>query len=609
MSLAMPPHRLPVRRSTRLATGDQLLSAGDSTPRSARRLRGPVDTTPPRNHTSHAKEQRRPLPAVSKRKSPEDDKRAVKKRKENSVSVLAHIFGLQLTVGEDSFDYSSQSIDQQVCDSLGTVSLPFSEKTSTIRVQSVPIAPVDDLPVAVLSIDDSAHHENTADVPTTCQTQQDAPDVDMLPPPTLDPETPPAQEMEAQQPSYVIYTDLAPGPSSPPASTSELAPISPPRELESENRPLLTPSALSDFDMAPVPSTSTPPSPLQTQPTPDVTMLSAKEQWQREYEEMERQRKRASQRQDRLWLSWAGGRVAMFIQQYGIEEVRARVRAEWARVAAAEGSPSPKARPSGSGSEGPAFEMYTPGTHGADDAEDFEFELDEYDEDEDDEGSVEDIVPEPNFEFLPPTSPTYSHPDASCSRGSASPAPPSQHTPRRQRREPVRGTPPFLERRQAWGGKDLVVRSLLPAAALQRARPPPPTRYVAPAPKQEAGLRLTYPGESMEEHHHPSPAPVLLPAPEPETCAAPAPDPTENFADPAIMQAIIASMNPPPPTDFAPSAPFTNGWSGAVSAPSSPASDWNFTGLGAGMGMNGVVGMGMEAGWYSSSSTLHSALG
>ena len=90
------------------------------------------------------------------------------------------------------------------------------------------------------------------------------------------------------------------------------------------------------------------------------------------------------------------------------------------------------------------------------------------------------------------------------------------------------------------------MRSQLPAAALQRARPPPPARFAAPAPKQEAGLRLTYPGESMEEHHHPSPAPVLLPAVEPETGALPAPDPAENFANPAMMQAIISSMNPLP---------------------------------------------------------------
>jgi hypothetical protein len=166
--------------------------------------------------------------------------------------------------------------------------------------------------------------------------------------------------------------------------------------------------------------------------------------------------------------------------------------------------------------------MYSPET---DEGE--KFDADEDDNDNDSDGSIDDdIAPDTNFDLPPPlvVSPLKANP---LGGGVA-----------------AFGTPPFLERRQAWGGSDLVNLSMRPLIDLQQVRPD--RKFSAPPPGTKLPPPSSFPVPSSISSRPPPPPPPSYP---PET-AEPNPtpdfssDPAEAYADPTIMQAIIASMDP-----------------------------------------------------------------
>ena len=298
------------------------------------------------------------------------------------------------------------------------------------------------------------------------------------------------------------------------------------------------------------------------------------------------------------------------VRNHGMDEVRARVKADTQKAAAREAAarllkdtpqavlPNQPATEVGSTPTTairPSFEMYSPDTDEAD--IDGKFDVDEEDEDDDDDDDEsideDDTPPNTNFDLPPPlmVSPLKANPLG----GGA----------------PEFGTPPFLERRLAWGGSGLMNLSMKCSVELQQVRPG--RKVSTPPPGTKLPPPSSFPVPSTNPSRPPPPPPTLPPL------APPAPyqeapnhthptpdfssDPAESYADPTIMQAIIASMSP-------------------------PSMDFNFgnmhwtDGMSLLAGVNGSVDMGS---WHASdldssfpraslihstsSSTLHSALG
>jgi hypothetical protein len=301
-------------------------------------------------------------------------------------------------------------------------------------------------------------------------------------------------------------------------------------------------------------------------------------QKQAEHDRQKKESMRLGQRQDRLWISWTSRKFNHLIEYYGgIGEVRAMLKAQIQRADALKVEThssnkenntalfSPPSSPSALTAEAipappiqPSFEMYSPESDEVEmaDKSDLEDEEDEDEEAEEEEEEDDDMVPEPevnpNFE-LPPApvlSPLKANP--SC---------PSQLV--------VFGTPPFLERRLAWGGDRLLTLGMKSSADLQQVRPLGRTYSMMASPSSSA---LSY----TDMHHHSS-AFTESSAHSPYASAPGSPyqagdsttsglslslslssstDSSSDFAshdmgvsnnsfdDPSIMQAIIASMSP-----------------------------------------------------------------
>jgi hypothetical protein len=156
---------------------------------------------------------------------------------------------------------------------------------------------------------------------------------------------------------------------------------------------------------------------------------------------------------------------------------------------------------------------------------------DEDDDDDDDDGSiVDDIPPDTNFDLPPPlmVSPLKANPLG----GGVT----------------VFGTPPFLERRQAWGGDKLLSLSMKHSIELQQPRPAR-SNFPVPPPGAKLPPPSSFPVPSSISSRPPPPPPPSPPVsyqetPNPHPTPDFSSDPTESYADPTIMQAIIASMNP-----------------------------------------------------------------
>lgn len=190
----------------------------------------------------------------------------------------------------------------------------------------------------------------------------------------------------------------------------------------------------------------------------------------------------------------------------------------------------------------PSFEMYSPETEEGDAGDKSDMEDEEDEEEDSDSNADDDMVPEPeinpNFE-LPPApvlSPLKANP---CSG-----------------RLITFGTPPFLERRMAWGGESLLTLSMKTSTDLQQVRPQ--HRRYAPSLLSRDLPALSYPAPSAHSPYidapssSPYPPPSPMPSyPEPTGPLCPSDfssgdlaAPTNTFDDPSIMQAIIASMSP-----------------------------------------------------------------
>jgi hypothetical protein len=172
--------------------------------------------------------------------------------------------------------------------------------------------------------------------------------------------------------------------------------------------------------------------------------------------------------------------------------------------------------------------MYSPE---ADDVEmdgKFDGEEDDDDDEDSDISIDDDIAPDTNFDLPPPliVSPLKANPLGGGI--------------------PVFGTPPFLERRQAWGGSGLIYLSMNHSAILQQLRPP--RKFPVPPPGTKLPPPSSFPVPSSITSRPPPPPPpppipVYQEVSEPHHAPDFSSDP-ESYSDPTIMQAIIASMSP-----------------------------------------------------------------
>jgi hypothetical protein len=180
----------------------------------------------------------------------------------------------------------------------------------------------------------------------------------------------------------------------------------------------------------------------------------------------------------------------------------------------------------------------------------------------------------------------------------------------------VFGTPPFLERRQAWGGDNLLTLAMKTSVDLQQVRPQgrkysisesssgelPVLSYSAPpSPYPESPQNSPYPPPPASPYAEPS-EPLSPPDFSGELAAG-----TNSFDDPCIMQAIIASMTPS-------SMDFNFNWADGMGGtlPEVANQGWQSP-------VSSSVSSGLESSspsfprlshtLSSSSSTLHSALG
>jgi hypothetical protein len=281
--------------------------------------------------------------------------------------------------------------------------------------------------------------------------------------------------------------------------------------------------------------------------------------------------------------------------------VRARVRADTQKAAAREAAAqsdgglgntvrpvvpsqaSAAVEPNPTAAIRPSFEMYSPETDvEADDKSDMD------DDDDDDESDIsidDDIPPDTNFDLPPPliVSPLKANPLG----GGVT----------------VFGTPPFRERRQAWGGDKLVILSMKHSIELQQPRPP---RGNLPIPLSGAKLPppSSFPVPSSIPSRPPPPPPISYQS-TPESHSTPdfSSDPTESYADPNIMQAIIASMSPSGMDfNFGGGVNWGDSMSLSPDVNSVDMDSWQTSGLESSFARSTHV-------LSTSSSTLHSALG
>lgn len=179
----------------------------------------------------------------------------------------------------------------------------------------------------------------------------------------------------------------------------------------------------------------------------------------------------------------------------------------------------------------PSFEMYSPETDEIEIGEKSDME-DEEDEEDSDSSADDDMVPEPevnpHFE-LPPAPVLSPHKTNPCSG-----------------RLVLFGTPPFLERRKAWGGDNLLVLSMKSSAEMQQVRPQK-TVYSPP-------LDLSFAAPPVHSHYteaSSSSSYSSSPGPSYQECIATSDTSSGDLAtngpsydDPSIMQAIINCMGP-----------------------------------------------------------------
>jgi hypothetical protein len=189
----------------------------------------------------------------------------------------------------------------------------------------------------------------------------------------------------------------------------------------------------------------------------------------------------------------------------------------------------------------PSFEMYSPETDESEVGEKSDME-DEEDEEDSDSSADDDMVPEPevNPHFELPPAPVLSPLKANPCSG----------------RLVLCGTPPFLERRKAWGGDNLLTLSMKSSTDLQQVRPQ--NRGYSPSLLSRDLPTLSYTAPSAHSPYIDAPASSPYPPPSPVPSYPESPGSlsasdfsssdlaatNNSFDDPSIMHAIIASMNP-----------------------------------------------------------------
>ncbi|KIM73300.1 hypothetical protein PILCRDRAFT_93110 [Piloderma croceum F 1598] len=441
MTVVMPPRRAPthafhnkpycpdsaVRRSTRLAVDRPR-------PTLTNRRRIPIDPVVLAKHSI-------PLASSSKRKadsSPtEDDAHGEgspsissrrKKRKDNA-AVEKPPSQMRATLKNPPRARSSTN-------KYGTRSAPSEEPVHIINVNPAPVPP--QLPSGSPPV--SASRQLSPPPPPLPEPKNDFTSEDVPPNPrdamvtedtvpeaaTPEPVSESCTPEPITTPSYVTYTDLTPFPSdvqqfhvpvplTPTFSPSILSELHDDFSFPSD--PDLDPTALLN------PTDVGFPQPLQDQMgTTTVCDNNGSidvHEWnrvarQKENEEARRQ-KMANQRRDRLWTNLTDQKYKEFVRNHGMDEVRARVKADTQKAAAAAATarlyqglnspvtpsqPTMEAEPTSVLPIRPSFEMYSPD---ADECEvDEKLDDDDEDDDDSDESIEDDTAPDPNFDLPPP---------------------------------------------------------------------------------------------------------------------------------------------------------------------------------------------------------------